>query len=319
MTKTKTLTIFFLLPLLFITGCAFNTSKQTLKDSPVASSTVEQVSTNTAQILIDKECTNGDSNVYLTECAVELLDKKSAEREWKQRKIESLKHPQINEYDLFGDLKKWQNTIAVWRKDYEKTRDTWCEAEYSFKNGSGIPYDVAVCKLGFEVRAIDTLNNLYYVNIMQNVSDSEGVKDFEPSQADIEKLTKTNITKRGCIWAGEKEPNCVSPIYNKLQDQEVTFKNPINIKWIGRVATFMVSGQAYALEKIPSDEKNPYFYAEPFETIIDGDGLIQLKYPVNSVVEITGKQVGIICAYPGSVFGGRCVPDVIVESVSLVK
>lgn len=165
-----------------------------------------------AQTLINKECIKDDSNVYLTECTIDLLDKVAAEREWKQRKIETMKHPQINIYNLSGDLNEWQLIIGNWRKNFEKMRNEWCEARTSFRIGSGVPLYTTTCQIEFELLAINDLNYLYYQTIMKDVSDSQGVPNFEPLKVDIDALTKVNATVRGCVWANEKEPNCDSPI-----------------------------------------------------------------------------------------------------------
>jgi len=160
-----------------------------------------------ASDLISEKCNYDEGNVGNTECIIELLDRTSAEREWKQRKIETVKHPQINTYDTLIDLPEAQLKMKMWREGFEKSRDAWCEAENFGINGSGIPASIASCQLEFEVSAINILNNLYYETIMKNISNSQGISDFEPTKADIEALIKTNKTKRGCVWAGENE-NC---------------------------------------------------------------------------------------------------------------
>lgn len=46
------------------------------------------------------ECMKIDANVWRTECIIKKLDRASAIREWKQRKLESLKYPEVNIYNL---------------------------------------------------------------------------------------------------------------------------------------------------------------------------------------------------------------------------
>jgi hypothetical protein len=164
--------------------------------------TIEQ----TAENLINKKCTEDTSNVYMTECAIKLLDSTAAEREWKQRKIEAAKHPQINTYDMIPVLSDEQLKISSWRKNFEKMRDAWCNAKNTFIIGSGTPLAITECQLGFELLAINDLNNLYYSIIMKNIYDSQGIPNFEPTSTDIDTLTKVNATSRGCVWAGET--NC---------------------------------------------------------------------------------------------------------------
>lgn len=151
-----------------------------------------------------KKCDLG-SNVAMTECRIEQADRVAAEREWKQKKLEDAKHPQINQHDLFGVMSDEQEKISHWRNGFEDARDKWCNAEYAFITGSGIPADIATCQIKFELAAIDNLNYIYYNSIMKNVYDSQGIYDFEPKEPDIDQLMKTNLTRRGCIWAGEEK------------------------------------------------------------------------------------------------------------------
>ena len=155
--------------------------------------------------LINKACGSIEDNVGRTECVIDLLDRKAAEREWKQRKLETIKDPQISVMNLYSTLKDDQAKIRDWREGFEKFRDAWCNAASSFVEGSGIPKDIATCQLGFESRAIMALDYLYYQRIMEETYGSVGIKDFEPTKADIDKLTKTNKTHRDCIWAGEEK------------------------------------------------------------------------------------------------------------------
>lgn len=161
--------------------------------------------TSPALALILKKCDVG-ANVPMTECLIEQLDRVAAEREWKQRKLESLKHPQINTYNMISVLEDEQVKISEWRNGFEDRRDKWCNARYSFTEGSGIPAEIATCQLELELLAIKDLNNIYYDSILNNIYDSQGISDFEPKETDINKLIKTNLTSRGCIWAGEE--NC---------------------------------------------------------------------------------------------------------------
>lgn len=180
-------------------------SKQEQKNTGTQPSPNQEITDMNSRQIIDKEC-EYKSNVYYTECIIELLDKMAAEREWKQRKLETMKHPQINEYDFSGILTDRQKKITEWRQNFEKMRDVWCEGENVFFTGSGVPSSIASCKLEFETRALATLNYTYYDTILKNVYDSDGIADFKPTTDDLSILIKTNKTNRGCIWAGEE--NC---------------------------------------------------------------------------------------------------------------
>jgi len=157
-------------------------------------------STEMAHDLIYKTCTENTSNNYITWCAVDLLDRKAAEREWKQRKFEMARHPQINQYNVDTVLEDDLQKIGNWRKGFEKMRDDWCEVEVSFRNGSGIPLTVASCRLEFELQAINTLNRLYYEDVLLENYDSHGIPNFEPTKADIDALIRVNAT---CNWISD--------------------------------------------------------------------------------------------------------------------
>lgn len=143
------------------------------------------------------------SNVGWTECTIEALDRASAEREWKQRKLEVIKNPQVNEENMTPELVDEQNKILKWRKNFETGRDSWCEARLSFRAGSGTPGGIADCALEFEIRAIKDLNFLHY-DIIRKDYEGTGISNFEPTNSDINALIKTNKTSRGCVWAGEE-------------------------------------------------------------------------------------------------------------------
>lgn len=161
-----------------------------------------------SDILFYNDCSKEQDNVSMTECKIKVLDQVAAEREWKQRKIEAIKYPQIDEPNFDRILEDAQLTIKAWRESFEKNRDLWCNASLSFaSNGSGMPSALADCQAEIELKAIKVLNNIYYENIMKDIVDSDGISDFEPAQSDIESLTQSNKTKRGCVWAKE-DSNC---------------------------------------------------------------------------------------------------------------
>lgn len=149
---------------------------------------------------------NEEANVWQTECIIEKLDKASAIREWKQRKIEMLKHPEINTYE-FSFLTEDTAKLKNWREGFEESRDKQCVAENSFRGGgSGVPGLIAECELNYEISALEALDKLYYERIMYPAFGSRGISDFEPTEKDIEKLVKDNKTERDCIWADD--PAC---------------------------------------------------------------------------------------------------------------
>lgn len=146
------------------------------------------------------------SNVGWTECIIEKLDIAAAEREWKQRKLEKIKSPEVNEYNMTPELSDEVKKIRRWRETFEVGRDAWCDAKLSFRAGSGTPGGIADCKLEFEIEAIKDLNYLYY-DVIVDSDYGKGMPDFEPKESDIDFIVKTNKTTRGCVWAGEEECN----------------------------------------------------------------------------------------------------------------
>ena len=135
----------------------------------------------------DKYSCEFTSNAGWTECVTEKLDRASAEREWKQRRLEAIRAPQVNEYNMAPELSDEVVKIHNWRVNFENGRNSWCEAEMSFDGGSGTPGAIAKCELDFELKAITVLNNLHY-NVIIRDNLGLGITNFEPNEADIESL-----------------------------------------------------------------------------------------------------------------------------------
>ena len=149
------------------------------------------------------ECEEIDANVWHTECIIEQLDRAAAIREWKQKKIEALKHPEINIYNLGPLLSDEIIKMREWREDFENSRDKGCIVEWSFRGGSGIPGGIVECELNYEISALKILDDLYYETILGPVLGSEGISDFEPTEENIKNIMKNNKTERGCVWASD--------------------------------------------------------------------------------------------------------------------
>lgn len=147
------------------------------------------------------------NNMDWTECEDNLLDRASAMREYKQKKIEGLKHPEVNEDDTPFTTAEMATVIKKWRNGFEEARDTSCNANMIYRVGSGIPAELISCKLAYEIDALEALDNTYYNVIMQMISASQGIKDFEPKEADIENIMKTNKTKKDCSFSDNKNCN----------------------------------------------------------------------------------------------------------------
>lgn len=156
-------------------------------------------------------CKDVQGNVWQTECIITQLDRASAEREWKQLKLETADESNINPYEIMDSLKENQLKIRKWREGFETMRDNWCSATIeTFYGGSGTPGSVASCKLQFETDAIDALNYIYYDKLNGfpiSTNNFLGIENFEPTDEDIDKIVETNKTSRGCIWYGETNCN----------------------------------------------------------------------------------------------------------------
>lgn len=176
----------------------FNAATAFLATDAMPQSPDEQL----AEDLIAKKCTEDQSDNYITDCAVKILDRAVAEREWKQQKLEAAKYTQINASYSAEDNSDWQLLISKWRKNFKEMRDGWCNARWSFRIGSGIPLGIATCRLEIELQAIHDLNFIYYTTIV----DFNGgrIVDFEPTSANIDAFVKVNATSvEDPIWCGK--------------------------------------------------------------------------------------------------------------------
>lgn len=172
----------------------------------------------TSYELMTESCANQTANVWRTECSLVLLDKIAAEREWKMRKLESLKEEDVNKYEMMGELKEHIKRIRDWRMIFDGARDKWCDTEYNYYAGSGTPGAVAECKLNLEIRALEQLDYLH--GKLVELTSSLPVKDFNPSDEQLLSIMNKNKTQRGCVWAGEDE----------CEDQAYTLKDLENFK-----------------------------------------------------------------------------------------
>jgi len=195
------LAVLILIVILISFSAVYEVNEATISPQAAKSRLDAPSFTKMAGDLIYKKCTEGTSNNYITWCAVDLLDRKAAEREWKQRKLETW-NPK-NKNNLM-DFEGSQTRITVWRDGLEEAEKEWCNAtESTFYWGSAREYRVAQCILGFELAAINDLNFLYYDWINQYKHNDEDIADFEPTNADLDALIKTNIASQGCHWVSD--------------------------------------------------------------------------------------------------------------------
>lgn len=160
--------------------------------------------------LIGETCPDNLSNNGKKACTIILLDKLSAEREWKQRKLENLTLNEINKYNASSYTEEDLLNVKLWRESFEKYRDITCLSERFLIVGSGTTLSVVECKLKLEILALDRLNDMYEWNYL-TITNSKPLEDFNPSDEQLLEIMNNNKTFRGCIWAGEEE--CSDPDY----------------------------------------------------------------------------------------------------------
>ncbi len=87
--------------------------------------------------------------------------------------------------------------------------------------------------------------------------------------------------------------------------KEKIFK-PLDVVWSGKIISIMASGSCIGLE----GEFNNYSKAIACFPVASPNEL----WKFNGTVTVTGKWLGITCAYKNTIFG-ECVPDVSVENI----
>lgn len=96
---------------------------------------------------------------------------------------------------------------------------------------------------------------------------------------------------------------------DKICECEKTFKNPYPIEWSGQVIARFLSGADLGIKRFNQSGKYKQFYVSA-EGLFDGEN--------GDSIKVKGKMVGITCAYYNTVFG-ECVPDVVANSVEIIK
>ena len=88
---------------------------------------------------------------------------------------------------------------------------------------------------------------------------------------------------------------------------EKEFSKPIDVVWRGEVISTMAGGSCIGLK----GEFDNYDWAVACLPNMDSNELWKFE----GIVTVTGKWLGITCAYKNTIFG-ECVPDVSIESIS---
>lgn len=93
---------------------------------------------------------------------------------------------------------------------------------------------------------------------------------------------------------------------NIWANYEKEFFKPIDVVWSGKVISIMTSGSCLGLE----GESNGHQLA--MACLPDSTSTDLWKY--QGMVTVSGKWIGITCAYKNTIFG-ECVPDLTIESI----
>lgn len=101
-------------------------------------------------------------------------------------------------------------------------------------------------------------------------------------------------------------------VYYSDDECEECFEEPIDIVWTGQIYGMMMSGDAYAIRRIPENEEHPNFMA----CCVD---CVEKKECFTGKVRVTGKWLGTTCAYTNAFFGGKLVPNIEIEKIEKSK
>ena len=93
---------------------------------------------------------------------------------------------------------------------------------------------------------------------------------------------------------------------NIWTNYEKEFFKSVDVVWQGKIISTMSGGACVGLE---GDFDN---YSQAMACLPDKDS--NELWKLEEVVTITGKWLGITCAYRNTIFG-ECVPDVVIESI----
>jgi hypothetical protein len=89
-------------------------------------------------------------------------------------------------------------------------------------------------------------------------------------------------------------------------NDEKEFSKPIEIVWRGEIISTMAGGSCIGMR----GNFDNYLWAIACLSDINSDKLLGLE----GVVTVTGKWLGISCAYKNTIFG-ECVPDINIEKI----
>lgn len=92
-------------------------------------------------------------------------------------------------------------------------------------------------------------------------------------------------------------------------DCEKRFKKEYPIVWSGEVIATFVSGEDFGVERFDKNAEYKQFYV---------DGRNKYTGDSGANVKVTGRLIGITCAYANTVFG-ECVGEVVADDVEVIN
>lgn len=110
------------------------------------------------------------------------------------------------------------------------------------------------------------------------------------------------VIYHSAYWSGNSRDGRAG-IWTNAEEE---FLNPIDVVWRGEIISTMTSGSCIGLK----GEFDKYRWAMVCLENADSNELWKFQ----GMVTVTGKWLGITCAYQNTIFG-QCVPDVRIESI----
>ncbi len=95
-----------------------------------------------------------------------------------------------------------------------------------------------------------------------------------------------------------------------LNSDEKEFFKPVDVVWRGKIISTMAGGSCVGLEGEFGNYRQAMACLPEARLLEDASELWKFE----GMVTITGKWLGITCAYKNTIFG-ECIPDVTIESI----
>ena len=114
------------------------------------------------------------------------------------------------------------------------------------------------------------------------------------------------VSSLGIYYSTDWNSNGIASIWDNWANGEKEFSKPVDIVWRGEIISTMAGGSCVGL----NGKFDNYLWA--IACLPDTDSGELWKF--EGAVTVTGKWLGITCAYKNTIFG-ECVPDVSIENI----